>query len=194
MRGYVRPSICRSARHTRWNHAKVPFLTKTTISTSENASYVFWKHSWYRTKCSVLKYRGELLQFDHVINRDENILKIFIAILVYDPHYPFFWNIEVDIFDLIMASLKWTHSMETMIMCIMVMVILIYGPKYWVLIASLTFTGTLSSNNHTCILVVLIWREIPFWPKCRRNRCLEQDSHFLRCISMVIDFFNRAFQ
>ena len=37
IRGYVRPSVGRS--HTSWNHAKVPFLTKTTISTSENASY-----------------------------------------------------------------------------------------------------------------------------------------------------------
>ena len=36
-RGFVRPSVRPS--HTRWNNAKVPFLTKTTISTSENASY-----------------------------------------------------------------------------------------------------------------------------------------------------------
>ena len=41
IRGCVRPSIRRSVgrSHTSWNHAKVPCLTKTTISTSENASY-----------------------------------------------------------------------------------------------------------------------------------------------------------
>ena len=33
IKGCVRPS------YTSWNHAKVPFLTKTTTSTSENASY-----------------------------------------------------------------------------------------------------------------------------------------------------------
>ena len=40
IRGYVRPSVRPS--HTSWNHAKVPFLTKTTISTSENASYAVY--------------------------------------------------------------------------------------------------------------------------------------------------------
>ena len=41
IRGYVRRSVRPSVRpsHTSWNHAKVPFSTKTTISTSENASY-----------------------------------------------------------------------------------------------------------------------------------------------------------
>ena len=37
VRRSVRPSVC--ATHTSWNLAKVPFLTKTTISASENASY-----------------------------------------------------------------------------------------------------------------------------------------------------------
>ena len=36
----VRPSVRQS--HTSWNHAKVPFLTKTTISTSKNASYAVY--------------------------------------------------------------------------------------------------------------------------------------------------------
>ena len=36
VRPLVRPS------HTSWNHAKVPFLTKTTISMSENASYAVY--------------------------------------------------------------------------------------------------------------------------------------------------------
>ena len=36
----VRPSVRRS--HTSWNHAKVPFLTKNTISASENASYAVY--------------------------------------------------------------------------------------------------------------------------------------------------------
>ena len=38
IRGYAHPSIGHPS-HMRWNHAIVPFLTKTTISTSENASY-----------------------------------------------------------------------------------------------------------------------------------------------------------
>ena len=48
----VCPSVHRSVRlsvglsvrpsHTSWNRAKVPFLTKTTISTSENASYAVY--------------------------------------------------------------------------------------------------------------------------------------------------------
>ena len=38
----VGPSVGWSVRrsHISWNHAKVPFLTKTTFSTSKNASYV----------------------------------------------------------------------------------------------------------------------------------------------------------
>ena len=38
--GYVRPSVRPS--HTSWKHAKVPFLTKITITTSENASYAVY--------------------------------------------------------------------------------------------------------------------------------------------------------
>ena len=40
VRPSVRPSVCRS--HMSWNHEKVPFLTKNTISTSENASYAVY--------------------------------------------------------------------------------------------------------------------------------------------------------
>ena len=40
----VCPSVRRSVHpsHTSWNHAKVPFSTKTTISISENASYAVY--------------------------------------------------------------------------------------------------------------------------------------------------------
>ena len=44
IRGCVHLSVCRLVHwsHTSWNHANVPFLTKTTISTSENASYAVY--------------------------------------------------------------------------------------------------------------------------------------------------------
>ena len=42
IRGYVRPSVGPS-----WNHAKVPFLTKTTTSSSENASYAVYPALFY---------------------------------------------------------------------------------------------------------------------------------------------------
>ena len=40
IRGSVRWSVCRS--YASWNYAKVPYLTKTTTSTSENASYAVY--------------------------------------------------------------------------------------------------------------------------------------------------------
>ena len=50
IRGYVGPSVRPSVHrsHTSWNHAKVPFLTKTSISTNENASYAVYPALFYK--------------------------------------------------------------------------------------------------------------------------------------------------
>ena len=70
VRPYVRPSVHPSVHrsHTSWNHAKMLFLIKTTISTSNNASYAVYaallgadKQSISGTVCSSLHYAFSLL-------------------------------------------------------------------------------------------------------------------------------------